>query len=82
VVKEPHIENYLILDKLNHCFQFKIICDLPFFINKRFFIKINPWALKVLLLRGLKYPVIINYKYLNLIQNLSFFGHKTILPWH
>jgi hypothetical protein len=76
-----NIEYILILDKRNHKFQFKINCNLFNIINFRRNIQISPWFLKVLLLRGFKYPAIINYKQIKLINLLAYFGHKQVLPW-
>jgi hypothetical protein len=75
------LENYMLLDSHNHGFQFKIICNLPTILNKRCNIKMPSWYLKVLFLRGFKYPVIFHYKYIPLLANLSYFGQRQFLPW-
>lgn len=74
-------ENYMLLDSHNHGFQFKIICNLPIILNKRCNTKVPSWYLKVLFLRGFKYPVILHYKYIPLLANLSYFGQRQSLPW-
>lgn len=76
------LENYILLDGPFYGFQYKIICNLPPVVNVKTNKTISPWYLKVLFLRGLKYPVLLNYKYISLINNLAYFGQRQYLPWN
>ena len=71
-------ENYILLDNFNHGFQFKIICKLP---EKRFIKTLSSYYIKVLLLRGFRYPILFNYKYIRTLMYISLFGQRQKLPW-
>ena len=76
-----NLENYMLLDNQHHGFQFKLVCHLPKIINERCKIKVSSWYLKVLLLRGIRYPALFDYSYLPLLTDLAFFSERQRLPW-
>lgn len=79
---DMNLENYMLIDNNQHGFQFKLFCNLPKIIHNRCKIKVSSWYLKVLLLRGVKYPVLFDYSSLPLLTNLSYFSERQYLPWN
>lgn len=88
---EHQLEGYMAIDSKYHGFQYKVGCSSlinyniqgdTFNMQKNLIeSKLSSKYLKVLVLRGYKYPVLYQYKYTTLITNLSMFGSRQTLPW-
>lgn len=80
--EDSALEQYWLVEKQAHYFQYKIICDFNYktgaLLNLSQF---HPWILKTLLLRTIRYPSILQYKYLKLLSGLQYFGYIVPIPW-
>lgn len=78
--RENQFEQYWLIEKAAHHFQYKMICDVNS-KNDSLIKPIHSWILKTLLLRTIRYPSILQYKYLKLLSGLQYFGYAVPIPW-